>query len=167
MDYKTFTNELDKNIILVNIEAVAEVEANVEANVEAKANVEVYANVEAEIKANVDKECIICLEKTHINNKDHITLMNEMYFLIKKCDCQCYAHHKCIEKWIDINPVCPICKGEILFPVTSIKNKEFIIDLHGIQGNRIPINLWSSYFCIRMIILLFLFLIIIQIILHN
>jgi hypothetical protein len=46
------------------------------------------------------QQCIICLDKSIINQKDKVTLMNEMHFLIKGCDCVCYVHHACIEKWI-------------------------------------------------------------------
>ena len=122
-----------------------------------------------EVDANLgaDKECIICLEKTPINEKDHITLINEMHFLIKKCDCLCYAHHKCLEKWIGINAVCPICKGEISFPVMVMKNKDVIIDISTIQNIDASPNPASSHLCIRMIILLFFMLTVLQIVFRN
>lgn len=144
MSYNTFTNEVGANEIGAIVDAIVD----------------------------ADKECIICLEKKPINEKDHITLMNEMHFLIKKCDCLCYAHHKCLEKWIGTNAVCPICKGEISFPVMVMKNKDVIIDLRGMQSNSIqntdaPPNPVSSHFCIRMIILMFLILTVLQIVLFN
>ena len=116
-----------------------------------------------------DKQCIICLEKTPINTKDHITLMNEMHFLIIKCDCLCYAHHKCLEKWMSTNAVCPICKRDIAFPM---KNTDVVID---IQSNNVQINdnvynnnnMRSLQFCIRMIVLVFFALTVLQIVLCN
>jgi len=180
MAYNTFTNEGEKSIVLIDI----------------------------------DKQCIICLEKTSINEKDTVTLMNDMHFLIKKCDCICYAHHKCLEKWMSTNPVCPICKREISFPVMEIKHTELSIYIPGIQSNygiqsngiqsngiqsngiqsngiqsngiqsngiqsngiqsngiqrngTIENNMGSSHFCIRMTILVFFILIILQIICRN
>lgn len=141
MSYNTFANEVDANEVGTN-------------------------------EVDTSNECIICLEKTPIDGKDHITLMNEMHFLIKKCDCLCYVHHKCLEKWIGTNAVCPICKGEISFPLMPMKNKDFIIDLRSIQSDGIqnidaPTNPVSSHFCIRMIILMFFILTILQIVFRN
>ena len=142
MAYNTFTNEVDKTIILVDIDA----------------------------DTATDKQCIICLEKTPINDKDHITLMNDMHFLVKKCNCLCYAHHKCLEKWIGTNAVCPICKGEISFPVMAMKNKDFIIELptnYIVQSNNGSTNPGSSHCCIRMTILVFFVLTVLQILFRN
>ena len=125
-----------------------------------------FANEVDANEVDANKECIICLEKTPINEKDHITLINEMHFLIKKCDCLCYAHHKCLEQWIGTNAVCPICKGEISFPVMPMKNSDFIIDIqsNGIQNINTPTNRESSHLCIRMIFLIVLMLTVLQIV---
>ncbi len=160
-------------------------------------------NMLINIDIDTDTQCIICLDKTPIQDKDHITLMNEMHFLIKKCDCLCYAHHKCLEKWMSTNAVCPICKREIAFPM---KNTDVIIEIHSNSGqnaNSIQNNISgqnnnsiqnnnsgqnansiqnnnsghindiydndmrSSHFCIRMIILVFFVLTVLQIVLCN
>jgi hypothetical protein len=130
MDYNTFTNEVDEPIILVDIEDYNDKQCD------------------------NDKQCLICLEKVPINDKDHITLINEMHFLIKKCKCLCYAHHTCIEKWICINAVCPICKGEISFPVMDNKKTEFIVALPSsyiLDSNSVQNNIGTAKVCIRTI----------------
>ena len=148
MSYNTFTNEVASAVDTVDIDT--------------------------------DKQCIICLEKTPINDKDHITLMNEMHFLIKKCECLCNAHHTCLEKWIGTNPVCPICKGEISFPLMAMKNKHVIIDLQGMQSNGMQSNdmqmqnnemqsthIVTSHLCIRITILIFFVLTVLQIVFRD
>jgi hypothetical protein len=157
MSYNTFTNEV------ANANEVGGVGA-------------VGANA---IYIDTDKQCIICLEKTPINGKDHITLMNEMHFLIKKCECLCNAHHTCLEKWIGTNPVCPICKGEISFPLMAMKNKHVIIDLQGMQSNDMQMQMQmqnnemqsthvvTSHLCIRITILIFFVLTVLQIVFRD
>jgi hypothetical protein len=157
MSYNTFTNEVANGVDTVGTET--------------------------------DKQCIICLEKTPINDKDHITLMNEMHFLIKKCECLCNAHHTCLEKWIGTNPVCPICKGEISFPLMAMKNKHVIIDLQGMQSNDMQMqnndmhiqsnymqmqnnemqstHVVTSHLCIRITILIFFVLTVLQIVFRD
>jgi hypothetical protein len=118
-----------------------------------------------------DKQCIICLEHSPLSLNDHVTLLNNMHFLIKYCDCLCYAHHKCIEKWIATNAVCPICKKIISFPLTGLKNEaDLSIDIplsnsqqSNSQQSNIVQNNCTSHFCIRLIIFLFFVLIILQI----
>ena len=181
MSYNTFTNEVGANGVGAN---------GVGANGVANANA-VSANA---VDTETDKQCIICLEKTPINGKDHITLMNEMHFLIKKCECLCNAHHTCLEKWIGTNPVCPICKGEISFPLMAMKNKHVIIDLQGMQSNDMQMqsndmqmqmqsngmqsngmqsngmqstHVVTSHLCIRITILIFFVLTVLQIVFRN
>ena len=133
-------------------------------------------------KQSGNKQCIICLETNTINKNDTVTLINEMHFLIKGCDCICYAHHKCIEKWIATNAVCPICKRIISFPFVALKNKECVIEipqgqLQVEQGQveQGQVDQWqagymqkcgASYICIRLVSLLFIFLIIQQILIQ-
>ena len=128
-------------------------------------------------KQSGDKQCIICLETNTINKNDTVTLINEMHFLIKGCDCICYAHHKCIEKWIATNAVCPICKRIISFPFVALKNKECVIEIPQgqVQVEQGQVYQWqagymqkcgASYICIRLVSLLFIFLIIQQILIQ-
>ena len=68
-------------------------------------------------------QCIICLQGPIIVNNiisDDVKLLNEMHFLIKSCDCNCYSHHSCIETWTKSNSVCPICRKPISFPQNTI-----------------------------------------------
>jgi len=110
-----------------------------------------------------EQQCIICLDKSIVNQKDKVTLINEMHFLIKGCDCICYAHHTCIEKWIKTNAVCPICKRIISFPVMAIKDKDTEVQMplpltlqgHSIQGHSIQVNAVNSV-CTRIIMAIFI-----------
>jgi hypothetical protein len=187
MSYNTFTNEV-ANANEVGAVGANEVGANAVGANEVGANevgangVGANANAVGAVGANAiyidtDKQCIICLEKTPINGKDHITLMNEMHFLIKKCECLCNAHHTCLEKWIGTNPVCPICKGEISFPLMAMNNKHVIIDLQGMQSNGMQMQMQNngmqsthvvtSHLCIRITILIFFVLTVLQIVFRN
>jgi hypothetical protein len=82
---------------------------------------------------NEKKQCLICLQGPEQSSNniiiDDVKLMNDMHFLIKACKCECYSHHKCIEKWIENKSVCPICKGPISFPKSGLK--EVIIQMPG------------------------------------
>ena len=181
MSYNTFTNEVANgvaNAVGANANAVGAnaVDANaVDANAVGANAVDANAVGANAIYIDTDKQCIICLEKTPINDKDHITLMNEMHFLIKKCECLCNAHHTCLEKWIGTNPVCPICKGEISFPLMAMKNKHVIIDIQGMQSNGMQMqsngtqstHVVTSHLCIRITILIFFVLTVLQIVFRD
>ena len=52
-------------------------------------------------------ECSICLQEI-INDKT-------------KTKCGHYFHNKCINRWIVINDICPICRTKIVNPVSIIK----------------------------------------------
>lgn len=49
-----------------------------------------------------EEECLICL--SNISNKKILVLEN-------CCHKFCY---ECIDKWIDVNPICPLCRSEQL-----------------------------------------------------
>ena len=48
-----------------------------------------------------DEQCSICLEDFKLNEEIEFTL------------CQHLFHINCLEKWCEINSVCPLCKSEI------------------------------------------------------
>ena len=79
-----------------------------------------------------NKQCLICLQGPEQNSNniiiDDVKLINKMHFLVKSCKCECYSHHKCIEKWIENKSVCPICTGPISFPHKRIKTTTGIND---------------------------------------
>lgn len=109
-------------------------------------------------------QCIICLEQTPslLNENDNVTLLNDMHFLTKECECLCYAHHKCIEKWITTNAVCPICKKTLAFPRMTVKNHNaVIIELPRVTQNT---TTTTSHMCISIVISMFFVLVILQII---
>jgi len=127
--------------------------------------------LDMDIDIEKNKQCIICLEQTPIllSQNDNVTLLNDMHFLIKECECLCYAHHKCIEKWIATNAVCPICKKIVSFPVMTLSNKAVLVDLPNstiVQNNAIAQNSSISHLCISTIISIFFVLIILQIIIR-
>ena len=69
---------------------------------------------------NDNNNCLICLEGTIIEIKDNNHLINEntimvnsVPFLTKTCICDYHVHYKCIEKWIESNSICPICRNQI------------------------------------------------------
>ena len=53
-------------------------------------------------------ECVICLNKygttlplSSINYKNNY----------KVCNCKCFVHYKCLEKWFEVSLTCPICRS--------------------------------------------------------
>ena len=124
---------------------------------------DIAIDIDNAIDIDTEKQCLICLQGPLQSSNniiiDDVKLINEMHFLVKPCMCECYSHHKCIEKWIENNSVCPICKGPISFPKSGIKeeiiqmpNTEMIhapeiIILHHDKSN--------NHLCIRFIIILF------------
>ncbi len=134
-----------------------------------------YNDIDTVIDIDNDKQCLICLQGPLQSSNniiiDDVKLINEMHFLVKACKCECYSHHKCIEKWIENNSVCPICKGPISFPKSGIK--EEIIQIPNtemiqayeisqapemIQAHEIIIlhrDKSNNHLCVRFIIILF------------
>lgn len=110
---------------------------------------------------SIDHPCLICLEKSQV--KDEVTLINDMHFLIKECNCICYSHHNCIKTWIENKSVCPICRKVISFPKTGIKNWDEVILMsdtstenavqHGGRIVAISNNYATSPSCLRNMIL--------------
>ena len=122
-------------------------------------------DTEKEIEKEKEKEkeiqCIICLEQTPslLNQNDRVTLLNDMHFLTKNCKCLCYAHHKCIEKWITTKPVCPICKNPLALPRMAVKkNNAIVIEIPNNTSTT------TSHMCISIVISMFFVLVILQII---
>ena len=79
---------------------------------------------------NANNDCLICLEGTIIEIKDNNQLINEntimvnsVPFLTKTCICDYPVHYKCIEKWIESNSICPICRN----PISNVLNNKIIL----------------------------------------
>ena len=79
---------------------------------------------------NANNDCLICLEGTIIEIKDNNHLINEntimvnsVPFLTKTCICDYPVHYKCIEKWIESNSICPICRN----PISNVLNNKIIL----------------------------------------
>ena len=54
-------------------------------------------------------ECIICFDD---NNIKEIILLSSF---VRNCKCNYTTHLECMEKWIDTNPSCPLCKKLITY----------------------------------------------------
>ena len=121
------------------------------------------------------KQCLICLQgpEQSLNNIiiDDVKLINEMHFLIKECSCECYSHHSCIEKWIESNSVCPICRGPISFPKSGIKEEIIQMPTNVInQPNEIIIlenTKPNNYVFLRVVIIGFFCIVIIGLLNNN
>ena len=79
---------------------------------------------------NDNNNCLICLEGTIIEIKDNNNLINEntimvnsVPFLTKTCICDYHVHYKCIEKWIESNSICPICRN----PISNLLNNKMVL----------------------------------------
>jgi len=125
---------------------------------------------------DIQKQCLICLQGPIQSNNiiiDDVKLINKMHFLIKKCRCECYSHHTCIETWIQNNSICPICRGPISFPKSGIKEEIIQIsnnDTHEIHEPHEIIVLdtnKSNHIWIRLVFILFFVCIIINILNNN
>ena len=114
-----------------------------------------------------NKQCLICLQGPEQNSNniiiDDVKLINKMHFLVKSCKCECYSHHKCIEKWIENKSVCPICKGPISFPKSGLKEEILQFPIEDINALRQPQELMiiqntksCNYVCFRVLIMFFL-----------
>jgi len=83
---------------------------------------------------NIDDEiiCLICLQETIIEIQDknilnqNTIMVNSIPFLTKSCVCDYHVHYKCIEKWMKINSICPICRKPIS-NILTIKSQDTII----------------------------------------
>jgi hypothetical protein len=77
---------------------------------------------------NQNTLCFICYETKTDDEIQSIALnLHEHY--IKICNCNGFAHNKCLKKWYDISNKCPICRKNvykrITFPMIIIKKGEY------------------------------------------
>ena len=68
------------------------------------------------------KECIICFEKPKSIFNKLIKLKDQSIYKTN-CICNPYLHNECLQKWININNKCPICREYIIIK----KNRYLII----------------------------------------
>jgi len=64
------------------------------------------------------KECFICYDSI-LNNDTHTLQLNRQQFYLKKCQCNGSIHKICLDRWVDINKNCPICR-------TIIKKNDYV-----------------------------------------
>ena len=56
-------------------------------------------------------DCFICYELLN-ENEMPIKLNNNSYYL-KNCNCYGFIHKKCLDKWVNSNNSCPVCRISI------------------------------------------------------
>ena len=92
-------------------------------------------NNKKKILYNTINNCIICMEGLieHNNNNNNKTIketpimVNSIPFLQKKCICDYSIHYKCIDKWLETNSICPICRNPISNILKNITHQTQII----------------------------------------
>lgn len=66
-----------------------------------------------------DKECFICFEIRDINDLKPIKL-NQHKIYIRTCKCSSYVHEKCLNKWLEKDKSCPICRKKVTHNIAPI-----------------------------------------------
>ena len=51
------------------------------------------------------KDCLICFE--------NINIESERIAILDKCECNRLLHYTCLQEWLDVKRVCPICHSDI------------------------------------------------------
>ena len=74
-----------------------------------------------------NKECIICwLTSSEVT---HVKCMKNHFFFVSSCNCNAYIHDTCLQKWINKQSSCPICRTKIF--VNIIENKDYYIKIRA------------------------------------
>ena len=61
----------------------------------------------------MDQECFICLEPHKVLNSRERTYYFKNFKYTFHCNCRTYTHEKCMQKWIEHAPKCPICRQKL------------------------------------------------------
>ena len=105
-----------------------------------------------------DEDCLICLTpKMFIKNTNVVffskkTGLNHFF----KCTCTVHCHEECMTKWLDTNPVCPICREKLEIKWTPTTYARWA----RIRATNTLFSLWFFrklvlallYFCLSIII---------------
>ena len=59
------------------------------------------------------QQCLVCLEDSAINIKT-------ISLLLKICECNYWVHENCINAWLIKEPVCPICKKQMIYETKEV-----------------------------------------------
>ena len=70
--------------------------------------------------------CIVCLDEYSIN-------INTIPHLIKLCECQFWIHEICINAWLIKEPVCPICKKQMIYETKEVASTSTSTHNHNVS----------------------------------
>jgi len=110
-----------------------------------------------------ESECFVCLELI-LNGEKPILLKNQNIYC-RTCQCNGYIHNECLKKWYRRNESCPICREEMIRPITMvdifIHQNPFIIFIYSSRFEHMvkitkKLILASFLFCSINIILIIL-----------
>lgn len=76
--------------------------------------------------SSYEDTCIVCLEHS-------VSEYNEL-----KCNCKFNAHDDCIQKWIDKNNNCPICRE-----VINVTSNQSVVDIPYYEQRRTKIIIYT------------------------
>ena len=71
-----------------------------------------------------DNICLICWNSSNCNNV--VTNMKDFTDIYSSCKCNPYFHKDCLITWVNITPICPICKKYIFVNQNNNNNYNHI-----------------------------------------
>ena len=80
--------------------------------------------------SNTTELCLVCWENE--GNCYTLTHFKHIYKYETECKCNGVFHGSCIEKWLNINKSCPICREEIIHINISsliIRKTRFVVNI--------------------------------------
>ena len=74
--------------------------------------------------SDTDNICLICWNSSNYNNA--VTNMKDFTEIYSECKCNPYFHKDCLITWVNISPICPICKKYISINQNNKYNYTFV-----------------------------------------
>ena len=72
------------------------------------------------------QQCLVCLEDSAINIKT-------ISLLLKICECNYWVHENCINAWLIKEPVCPICKKQMIYETKEVASTSTSTHNHNVS----------------------------------
>ena len=93
---------------------------------------EYYDYNEHVVSADLDpnKQCIICWLPPRCN--ENVKCMKEFTFYISECECNALIHSGCLQKWIETNSSCPICRKKAYYILINYKGQFIILTKYAL-----------------------------------